>query len=63
MQYDYLIAARQAEIEARLARSFPGSRRPRRSRRPVRVAVGMRLIGVGLRLVDTGGARPDLLPS
>jgi hypothetical protein len=41
------------EVEAR--RWVPTPRPPRRPRRRARVAVGMRLIGLGLRLVDLPG--------
>ena len=56
-----MIAARQREIAASLARRpwvEPRARASRRARRPARVAVGMRLIGLGLRLVDPAGKLP-----
>jgi hypothetical protein len=56
-----MIATRQREIAASLARRpwvEPRARASRGPRRPARVAVGMRLIGIGLRLVDPGGNLP-----
>ena len=56
-----MITARQREISTSLARRpWVEPRVPSRgrSRRPARVAVGMRLIGLGLRLVDPAGRLP-----
>jgi hypothetical protein len=52
-----MVAARRRDIEAALVhRSWVGDvpRSRRRARRPARVILGMRLIGLGLRLVDIG---------
>jgi hypothetical protein len=52
-----MMAARRRDLEAAMARSHRvavlRADRPRR-RRPPRVALGMGLIGLGLRLVDPG---------
>jgi len=55
-----LIEARQADLEraARLPYRGPEARAQRRPRPPARVAVGMRLIELGLRLVDIAPASP-----
>lgn len=52
-----LIAARRRDLEAALARPHAVAARQagrRRVRRRPRVALGMGLIGIGLRLVDNG---------
>jgi hypothetical protein len=50
-----LIAARRRDLEAALARPHRVAvRRAGRTRRRPRVALGMGLIGLGLRLVDNG---------
>ena len=51
--------ARRTELEELARRRvLLAAGRPRRSRRRARVAVGVRLIGLGLRLVDLPGHPP-----
>ena len=47
--------ARRREVEVEARRRVPTARPPRRPRRRARVAVGIRLIGLGMRLVDLPG--------
>ncbi len=59
-----MVAARQRDIEASLAHRHwsHAERRARgRTRRPPRVALGMSLIGLGLRLVDVGAQVPPTI--
>ena len=60
MTYEALVAARRADLERSAAAGArrAGIRQRRRTRRrPVRVALGMHLIALGLRLVDLGSPR------
>jgi hypothetical protein len=57
--YEAMVEARQADLErAGRAPRLVRVGRVRRHRRPTRVAVGMRLIDVGLRLVDIAPSSP-----
>ena len=54
-----LVTAHEREMAVALARRQPWDGPVRRRRRPpARIAIGMRLIGLGLRLVDPGGTLP-----
>jgi hypothetical protein len=60
MTHAAMVAARRADVERSAARETRRARmEPRRhaSRRPARVALGMGLITLGLRLVDIGSRR------
>jgi hypothetical protein len=66
MTYDALVAARRADMERSAAAQArrAGIRRLRRARRrPIRVALGMGLIALGLRLVDLGSRRRGRCPA
>ena len=66
MLLEALVAARQADIQRAVAsHRHAGDDRGRRAarRRPARVAVGMRLIDLGLRLVDVTPAATPATPA